>query len=141
MCYLLVVIFGYFIAMSVGHLVISEVIKYCWILLEKDWNNLSKEERGERSFRKQGENKEKIKALQGTAEIALYITAIIFFKHPEWIGAWLTLKLVVSWKSFDQNKIYSSHNIFLLGNALTIIFALFGSFIILKFPFCSCFSF
>ena len=138
MCCLSSIVLGYSFSIIAGHFVISKVIKYCWDLLEKDWDKLSKEERGERSFRRQGENKETIKAILGATEIALYITAIVFFKHPEWIGVWLTFKLAVSWQSFDQNKIYSSHNIFLLGTSLSILFALIGALIILKFPLYTC---
>ena len=137
MCCLLPIILGYFLPVVLGHFVISNIVKHCWDLLENDWNQLSKEEQIKKSFIRQSENKKQIKAILGTTEIALYITAIVFFEHPEWIGAWLTLKLAVSWQSFNQNEVYSSHNIFLLGNSLTIIFALIGA-LIFKFPFCVC---
>ena len=131
---LMSIVLGYSLSIIAGDFVISKIVRHCWDLLEKDWNSLSEKEREEKSFRKQTKNKERIKRLQGAAEIALYITAIVFFKHPEWIGAWLTVKLAVSWQSFNQDKIYSSHNIFLLGTSLTIIFALIGTGLIIKFP-------
>ena len=66
----------------------------------------------------------------GIIERLLYTTAIIL-KFPEWIPVWLGLKVAVSWNRWQNQKERGAYNIFLIGNALSIIFAFAGAWIVL----------
>jgi MFS family permease len=68
--------------------------------------------------------------LVGIVERILYVYALVYC-FPEWIVFWLTFKIAVTWRWRDTEEQVVGHNVFLIGNALSIIFALFGAWIIL----------
>jgi hypothetical protein len=68
--------------------------------------------------------------LVGIVERILYVYALVYC-FPEWIIFWLTFKVAVTWRWRSAEDQVIGHNIFLIGNALSIIFALLGAWIIL----------
>jgi len=54
---------------------------------------------------------------------------------PEWIAVWLAMKVAVSWTRWDAGE-RATYNLFLIGNALSVIFGFIGAWIALgKLPF------
>ena len=72
--------------------------------------------------------------LVGVIERFLYTVSVVH-GFPEWIFFWVTIKVAVTWESRIHQKQTDSYSIFLIGNALSIIFGVIGAWIILeKFP-------
>lgn len=65
----------------------------------------------------------------GIIERILYTIALIM-GLPQWIGIWLTLKVAVTWKKWE-GKSRDQYNIFLIGNALSILFGVIGTWVVL----------
>jgi hypothetical protein len=67
----------------------------------------------------------------GIVERVLYTIAVIIGAY-EWIAVWLAMKTAVQWDRWTGN-LRVTYNVFLLGNALSILFGLFGAWIALGF--------
>ena len=70
----------------------------------------------------------------GMAGRVLYTTAILA-GTPQWIAVWLAFKVAVIWNRW-QGPGRASYNVVLLGNALSMIFAIIGASIALGRPPC-----
>lgn len=67
--------------------------------------------------------------LLGIFERGSYTVALILYK-PEWIFAWLGMKVAVGWRTHQERK-SPSDNLYLIGNILSIMFGLIGAWIAL----------
>ncbi len=65
----------------------------------------------------------------GIVERASY-TAAFILGTPEWIAVWLAMKVAVGWSAAQERK-SPSDNLYLIGNALSIMFGLIGAWIAL----------
>jgi hypothetical protein len=65
----------------------------------------------------------------GIVERAIYTVALII-GAPEWIAVWLAMKVAVAWRRW-QGEERATYNVFLIGNALSVIFGLIGAWIAL----------
>ena len=63
----------------------------------------------------------------GILERILY-TFSILMGFPQWIAVWLTLKTASRWPGWKEDK-HRKYNIFLIGNAVSILFAVIGAYI------------
>jgi len=68
----------------------------------------------------------------GFFERALYTISIIM-GWPQWIAVWLTLKITVAWSGW-KTDIHRKYNLFLIGNAISIIFGIVGAYCIKGLP-------
>jgi len=115
-------IVGYGVALVWGHIVIREVSSTLYRKL-----GLPRRERYGASHA----------SILGAVEGALYVSALQF-ERPEFIAVWLGLKTVVTWRHWETDVPIivdkqprwilgrNVYNIFLLGNALVILFAAVG---------------
>jgi hypothetical protein len=65
----------------------------------------------------------------GVVERLLYVAAIIA-GEGSWVGVWLGAKVAVSWRRWSEAD-RAIYNVFLIGNALSILFAVLGAWIVL----------
>lgn len=65
-----------------------------------------------------------LSSIQGLVERALYVFSFMIGK-PEFIGAWLVLKVASQWKEWQQKPGY---NIFLIGSGFSILYAAAGAY-------------
>ena len=66
-----------------------------------------------------------IVSVLGIFERILYTFAIIVGR-PEWIAVWLTLKISIKWHGWEKDQ-KRSYNIFLIGNAISVLFGFLGA--------------
>jgi len=111
------IVFGFFVSTFGGAFVL-------WLLIDKvAWPYLSK---------KQNIPGKPIGTLTlslGIVERILYTTALII-GAPEWIAVWLAMKVAVTWSRW-QGKERATYNVFLIGNAISVMFGLIGAWIAL----------
>jgi len=117
------IIYGFFVSMVIGWLVL-------WIFIDKiAWSYASKHHNIEKK------KKHLLTNPLGMLERFLYTLSIISGLH-EWIAVWLTIKTAVSWKRWSDEDTRITYNIFLIGNAISIIFGILGAWIAFgKYPF------
>lgn len=117
---------GYAWAIVVGHVVVSRVVGKMW-----DWLPINKQDR----------NRLRPKELTwhagvvGMLERALYVTALVM-GQGSFIGIWLALKVAGQWKGWtatgNEDKDGGGpsgravYNIFLIGTALSLLYAVVG---------------
>lgn len=65
----------------------------------------------------------------GIIERASY-TAALIIGVPGWVAVWLAMKVAIRWKRFEAAR-KGTYNLFLIGNALSIMFGLIGAWIAL----------
>jgi len=84
------------------------------------WKHLPKRQR-------QYKEKYSFVNILGPIEIMLYFGALRV--NPEFIGFWIGIKILVTWNHFTKavEEGASSHHIFLIGNALNILWAFVGA--------------
>jgi hypothetical protein len=63
--------------------------------------------------------------LLGMVERTLYLTAFLFDQFA-FIGVWLTLKMVVTWKQWNKQNGRVPFNNFIIGNGINILYSFFG---------------
>jgi len=105
-------ILGYVFAVIFGGYCVPVVVKKLWS--DPKWAELYP--------------KDYLSDLVGTVERTLYVAAFQI-QHEEFIGVWLFLKVAFQWQSCsgrDPTQVRSIHNIFLIGNGLSIAYALVG---------------
>ena len=103
-----------------------------FILIDALWALLGEEKERQSKLTIPTDVDRVLKILLGLLERFLYTTAIVK-GQPQWIPFWLSFKLAVSWQSFVSTEKTASHNVFLIGNALSVIFGFCGAQIILLF--------
>jgi len=116
-------IIGYFFAIVIAHFPISLVVNRMWECI--GWTEKDKEGIRPDSWQPN---------ILGCVERALYTVSFQLGK-PEFIGVWLVLKVAAQWKRWGEDKEYGGHiiagraiyNIFLIGNALSIGYAVTGA--------------
>lgn len=108
-------ILGYFFAVAVAHFPISQVVAQ----MKKSINQqINRNSRGPEYWQP---------IAIGWVERVLYVTSIQLAK-PEFIGIWLTLKIAAQWHRWSRRKDGRAiFNIFLIGNALSILYAVTGA--------------
>jgi hypothetical protein len=111
------IILGYSVSTIVGAFVI-------WLLMEKIlWPLII------RKHNIEGKKPFSLTILLGILERASYTTAFVF-QLPAWIGIYLAMKVAVGWHGHQLRK-SPSENLYLIGNLLSILFGLFGAWIVL----------
>ena len=114
------IILGFSVSMFGGALIL-------WLVVDKIlWGYLVRKEivKSKREL-----NLAFLTPLLGIIERSLYTTALII-KAPEWVAVWLAMKVAVTWHQW-QGKERAPYNVFLIGNALSVIFGLVGAWIAL----------
>ncbi|OAN64197.1 hypothetical protein A8B79_12685 [Balneola sp. EhC07] len=99
--------------------IISTII--LWILIDKlGWNYLAK--------KLQIPKKEPgiLTLPMGVVERVLYTTAFLVYE-PTIIGIWLVLKVATHWGRWTKENQRGTYNLFLIGNALSIILSYLGA--------------
>jgi hypothetical protein len=116
---------GYGISLLGGHVFTKSVNN--WMRREKDITLRTHKIEIEKNV----PNKALMPWLVGVTERFLYTTALLERK-PEFIGLWLGLKFAGNWRNWDPQKAngWGNVNIFLAGNAMSLIFAYLGAKII-----------
>ena len=113
---------GYFVSVVVGAAFTFCVSKICFAYVKKyHWKGKDKEE------------KHVFKIPLGMIERFMYTTALLVGK-PEWFAVWLAFKITGFWtgSQLSEDKKLKPHVLFnasLIGNAISIIFAVFGAWI------------
>lgn len=97
---------------------------WLWPYYEKKYS----EDKGKLNFR----TDRLIVRILGFFERALYTISIIMCL-PQWIAVWLTLKTAVAWVGW-QNDTHRKYNLFLIGNAVSILFGIIGAYCIKGLP-------
>ncbi len=112
---------GYFFSVVVGHIVIQPL------------NNWMRHEKNRRSPHgtKEKDHGGLLSWLVGLTERVLFTTALLAHQ-PQFIGLWLTLKFAGRWQEWKPEEPggWGRVNIFLVGNALSILFSFAGAAII-----------
>ncbi|MCH8274247.1 MAG: hypothetical protein IH851_05605 [Armatimonadetes bacterium] len=107
------VLLGFFVSIFVGGLVL-------WLLIDRwAWPAIGDRQSGIK--RHPG-----LTVAMGMIERGLY-TAAIIAGMPAWIYLWLFLKVVVRWSRWTSEE--PAYNVFLIGSALSLIFAVIGAMI------------
>jgi len=115
MCY---IILGYLFSTIIGAIFLRIVIDN-WL-----WSYIIKEQKIP------GKPRAILTLPLGIIERLLY-TSAFFLGFPEWVPVWLGLKVAVSWKRWQKEEERGIYNIFLIGNALSLIFGFVGAWIAL----------
>lgn len=66
----------------------------------------------------------------GALEQFMYITCYLL-RHPEFIAVWLAIKLAGEWRQTEGANLHPLYNIFLVGNALSLIYSV-GTALLMK---------
>ncbi|HHT9132126.1 MAG TPA: hypothetical protein ACFYED_06540 [Candidatus Tripitaka californicus] len=111
---------GYLFAIIVAHFSISLVV-------DRLWNSIGWEKDKDSELRPESH----LPRILGCVERALY-TASFQLDKSEFIGVWLALKVAGQWKRWGEDMEYGGrkiigrtfYNIFLIGNALSIAYAI-----------------
>ncbi len=112
------ILLGFTVSIFVGHLIVALANAAMWSHAKKNVPGLT-------VFPKAGS----LTWLLGMVERALYTGA--FMLHAwEWVAVWLAAKAVAQWQAEKQRE-RPSDNIWLIGNALSIVCAFFGAWIAL----------
>ena len=116
----LIYVSGYFISVLGGHFVIRPINN--WMRQEKDRLSPQNSQEDQGGL---------LSGLVGLTERILF-TTVLLAHHPEFIGLWLTLKFAGRWREWqpDTPGGWGRVNIFLVGNALSILFSFIGATII-----------
>lgn len=106
-------VFGFFVSTIGGTIVL-------WLLIDKAaWPYISKK------HDIQGKVPGSLTLPLGIVERTSY-TAALILGAPEWIAVWLAMKVAVGWRAQQERK-SPSDNLYLIGNALSIMFGLIGA--------------
>ena len=97
---------------------------FIWLLIDKAaWPYVSK------AIGRTIKPKRSLSSVLGVLERASITTAVLA-GAPSWIGVWLAIKVAAQWNHWqDENR--ASFNVFLIGNLLSIFFAVGGACMIL----------
>lgn len=108
-------ILGYFISIFGGAL-------FLWIVIDKiAWTYLTK-------YGSKSKLHEKTTLYLGIIERLIY-TSVFIIDQPAFIAIWLALKVASQWKRWQDEP--GTYNVFLIGNALSLIIAFIGAWIAL----------
>jgi hypothetical protein len=83
-------------------------------------------------FGKEGDTQEEARNADdpnGIVERLLYTTVFII-NQPAFVAVWLALKVASQWKRWDGEE-RGTYNVFLMGNAFSLIIAYLGAWIVL----------
>ena len=95
-----------------------------WLLIEKlGWNHLKK-------YGIERKPSGTLTGILGIVERLLYTTSLMI-GVPQWIAVWLALKVAVAWSRWQEKETRGLYNLFLIGNALSLIFGFIGAWIAL----------
>ena len=95
-----------------------------WVLIDKlTWPYVKKTSKFE------GKPPNVLTTPLGIIERILYTGAIII-GVPEWIAVWLAIKVAVAWRGWEGEE-RVNYNVFLIGNALSILFGFIGAWIVM----------
>ena len=109
--------FGFFVSTLGGAFVL-------WLLIDKAaWSYLSRNQ----NIRRKPPGT--LTLPLGIVERGLYTVAVII-GAPEWIAVWLAVKVAVAWSRW-QGEERATYNVFLIGNALSVMFGFIGAWIAL----------
>jgi len=111
------IVLGFFVSTLGGAFVL-------WLLIDKAaWPYLSRKQ----NIR--GKPSGTLTLPLGIVERGLYTVAVII-GAPEWIAVWLAVKVAVAWSRW-QGEERATYNVFLIGNALSVMFGFIGAWIAL----------
>jgi hypothetical protein len=111
------IIFGFFVSTFGGAFVL-------WLLIDKvAWPYIAKK------HNIPAKASDVLTLPLGIVERTLY-TAALIIGAPEWIAVWLAMKVAVVWSRW-QGEERVTYNVFLIGNALSVMFGLIGAWIAL----------
>ena len=112
-------IIGFWISLIVGHYV-------CNYIVDKElWPSFIKDYPDEKVNYPKGRD---IVRWLGRCELLMFTIAFII-NWPQWIAVWIGVKTSVHWAGW-KNDTGRTFNIFLIGNAINIIFSFLGAMII-----------
>ncbi len=130
----IVCLLGYGFSILIGHLFVSPFVNQLWRWIEEDANSPAVD----------GSTEENGASVQGTAATRspdawrpkgvgvlerLLITSAVGLGHSSFIAVWLALKAAASWSQWKQPPVF---HVFLIGNGLSIAFAVGGA--VIAFP-------
>jgi len=112
-------ILGYFFATAIAHVPIARLVKQSWLLVPRRFYPPAVHKLEWATFG------------LGLIERALYVTVLLIGGPAlAFIGVWLALKVAGQWDYWKSPKTGKLYNLFLIGNGLSLVYAVTGWFLI-----------